>query len=165
MTYAYDHVPSPIGTLKIAAGDNGLVALLWENDDPKRVRMSASRHEPDHPILQQTRHQLAQYFAGQRKEFAIPIDLIGTDFQRRVWHALLEIPYGRTRTYASIAESVGAPNGARATGAAVGRNPISIIAPCHRAVGSDGSLTGFAGGLEAKRFLLALEEAGAGTLL
>lgn len=165
MTYAYDHVPFPLGHLKIVAGDNGLVALLWENDDPKRVRLSTSGHEPDHPILQQTKHQLAQYFAGQRKEFAIPLNLIGTDFQRRVWHALLEIPYGETRTYAGIAASVGAPSGARATGAAVGRNPISIIAPCHRAVGADGSLTGFAGGLEAKRFLLALEGASRGGLL
>lgn len=100
---------------------------------------------------------MQEYFAGQRIRFELPLDFVGTEFQRRVWGALLEIPYGETRTYRDIAHSLGQPAAMRAVGAASGRNPISIVTPCHRVIGADGSLTGFAGGLSAKQFLLGHE--------
>jgi methylated-DNA-[protein]-cysteine S-methyltransferase len=105
----------------------------------------------------ETERQLGEYFAGQRKVFALKLDFAGTPFQRRVWEALLTIPHGETRSYAQIASQIGSPKAVRAVGAANGRNPISIIAPCHRVVGATGKLTGFAGGLETKAYLLALE--------
>jgi methylated-DNA-[protein]-cysteine S-methyltransferase len=111
----------------------------------------------EHPILVQTERQLGEYFAGTRTAFDLPLDPVGTDFQRRVWRALLTIPYGQTRSYADIARQVGSPAAVRAVGAANGRNPISIITPCHRVIGSTGQLTGFAGGLETKAYLLNLE--------
>lgn len=109
----------------------------------------------------ETRRQLDEYFARRRTCFDLALEFIGTDFQRRVWAALMSIPYGQTRTYAEIAAALGKPSAARAVGAANGRNPISIVAPCHRVIGAGGALTGFAGGLGAKRFLLDLEGAGA----
>ena len=112
---------------------------------------------PDHPVLLEAEQQLREYFAGERREFTVPLDLGGTPFQNRVWRALLSIPFGETRTYTEIARQIGKPAAVRAVGAANGRNPISIIAPCHRVLGSTGNLTGFAGGLQAKAHLLALE--------
>jgi methylated-DNA-[protein]-cysteine S-methyltransferase len=153
----YKFVPSPVGTLKLVANAQGLIAVLWENDDPKRVRLADAVHAPDHEFLLTAERELGEYFAGARTEFAVDLDFAGTPFQRKVWKALLEIPFGETRTYMHIATRVGSANGARAVGAAIGKNPVSIIAPCHRVVGSNGSLTGFAGGLDAKRYLLALE--------
>ena len=114
---------------------------------------------PDHPVLVETERQLGEYFAGERRTFDVPLSFAGTDFQKRVWAALLAIPFGETRSYGEIADQLGAPGASRAVGAANGRNPISIIAPCHRVLGSNGKLTGFAGGLEAKAFLLDLERA------
>ncbi len=110
-------------------------------------------------MLRQAEQQLADYFAGTLRRFSVPLDFRGTDFQKSVWAALLTIPFGETRSYSQIACAIGRPRAVRAVGAANGRNPISIIAPCHRVVGADGSLTGFAGGLEAKRTLLELERA------
>ena len=150
-------MPSPVGRLTLVAGETALVAILWENDDPARVRLGASVEQPDHPILLRTETQLGEYFAGVRETFDIALDFIGTEFQKQVWAALLRIPFGETRTYAQIAREIGNPKSVRAVGAANGRNPISIVAPCHRVVGSNGSLTGFAGGLDAKRRLLSLE--------
>jgi len=160
MTYAYALYPSPVGTLTLVASDAGLVAILWENDREDRVRLGAMTEQADHPLLVETRRQLDDYFAGTRTRFALPLDFHGTDFQKSVWAALLTIPAGETRSYADIAAQIGRPGACRAVGAANGRNPISIIAPCHRVIGSDGSLTGFAGGLEGKKFLLELEQAG-----
>jgi methylated-DNA-[protein]-cysteine S-methyltransferase len=147
---------SPVGELTLVAKDGGLVAILWENDKPDRVRLGALSEKADHPVLVETERQLGEYFAGERRAFDVPLS--GSDFQRSVWSALLTIPFGETRSYGEIAQQVGKPSASRAVGAANGRNPISIIAPCHRVVGSTGKLTGFAGGLEAKRFLLELEQ-------
>ena len=154
MTLVFKHVPSPVGALKLVASDVGLVAILWENDDPGRVRLGAMDERRDHSVLAETARQLADYFAGRRREFTVPLDVRGTDFQKAVWTALLAIPYGETRTYGELARSLGKPHAARAVGAANGRNPISIVAPCHRVLGSNGALTGFAGGLTAKEHLL-----------
>lgn len=157
MTYSYTTFPSPVGALKLVASDQGLTAILWENDDPDRVRLGAMSERPDHPVLAETVRQLTDYFARTRTRFDLPLDFRGTDFQRSVWAALLTIPFGETRSYADIAAQIGRPTATRAVGAANGRNPISIIAPCHRVIGSNGSLTGFAGGLKAKEYLLGLE--------
>lgn len=150
-------IDSPVGPLTLAASDEGLVAVLWADDDPLRVRIGPLVAEDAHPILVAAAAQLRGYFAGERTAFDLPLDWRGTDFQKRVWAALLTIPYGETRSYGAIADAVGRPGAARAVGAANGRNPLSIIAPCHRVVGSGGHLTGFAGGLAAKALLLALE--------
>jgi methylated-DNA-[protein]-cysteine S-methyltransferase len=143
--------------LKLVASDKGLTAILWENDNPKRVRIGEVEESADHPVLVRTEKQLNEYFAGKRTRFDLELDFIGTAFQKQVWAALLAIPFGETRSYGQIAADLGKPSAARAVGAANGKNPISIIAPCHRVIGSNGDLTGFAGGLDNKRYLLALE--------
>lgn len=157
MALSYKYATSPLGELKLIASERGLAAILWPNENPKRVRLGELIENVGHPILRQTEEQLREYFAGARTQFTVPLDLIGTDFQKKVWTALLGIPFGETRTYGELAKHIGQPTAARAVGAANGKNPISIITPCHRAIGSDGSLTGFAGGLEAKLYLLTLE--------
>lgn len=157
MIYIHKIITSPVGRLELVARGDGLAAILWENDDPKRVRLGERSENPDHPVLLETERQLGEYFAGVRTDFTVPLDLAGTQFQKTVWQALLTIPFGETRTYADIARQIGHPTAYRAMGAANGRNPVSIIVPCHRAIGSDGQLHGFAGGLDAKRYLLALE--------
>jgi methylated-DNA-[protein]-cysteine S-methyltransferase len=159
MTYAFKFVSSPVGLLKLVANDLALVAILWENDDPKRVRLGSLVEDVDHPILCLAEQQLGEYFAGARKSFDLPLDFAGTPFQKKVWSELLNIPFGQTRTYGQIANAIGKPRAFRAVGAANGKNPISIVAPCHRVIGKDGSLTGFAGGLEAKECLLEIEAA------
>ncbi len=159
MTYACKIIDSPVGKLTLVASDQGLAAILWENDDPGRVRLAPLVEQADHPILTETTRQLDAYFAGERKAFTVPLDFNGTEFQKSVWAALLTIPFGETRSYGEIARQIGRPRAARAVGAANGRNPISIIAPCHRVIGSTGRLTGFAGGLAAKEHLLGLEGA------
>lgn len=156
-SYVGKVIDSPVGQLKLVASERGLAAILWENDNPRRVPLGEVLESDDHPILLETERQLREYFAGQRKEFALPLDFRGTEFQRRVWAALLTIPFGETRSYAQIAQQIGCPAAVRAVGAANGRNPLSIIAPCHRVVGSNGKLTGFAGGLENKAQLLSME--------
>lgn len=157
MSYAYKMIDSPVGQLKLVASDKGLAAILWENEDPNRVRFGPLTEIPQHPILRETERQLGQYFAGQLKAFTVPLDFKGTAFQKSVWAALLTIPFGETRSYSEIARQIGKPKAFRAVGAANGKNPISIIAPCHRVIGSSGALTGFAGGLAAKERLLKLE--------
>ncbi|WP_019833041.1 methylated-DNA--[protein]-cysteine S-methyltransferase [Sphingomonas sp. PR090111-T3T-6A] len=157
MAYACKTMASPVGTLTLVASDAGLVAILWENDDPRRVPLPELVEEPDNALLCETQSQLGEYFTGGRTQFTVPLDFHGTDFQKSVWAALLQIPFGETRSYAEIARAIGNPAAIRAVGAANGRNPISIIAPCHRVIGSNGALTGFAGGLPAKQHLLALE--------
>ena len=148
---------SPVGELKLVASDRGLAAILWENDDPDRVRLGATVKAPQHPLLVEAERQLRAYFAGTLKRFTLPIDFVGTAFQKAVWTALLGIPFGETRTYAQIARQIGKPEAVRAVGAAIGRNPISIAIPCHRVIGSNGTLTGYAGGLQAKAYLLGIE--------
>jgi len=155
--YFYKVLPSPVGSLTLVASDQGLAAILWENDDPKRIRLHSLQHDETHPILLETERQLNAYFTGKLERFSVALDFAGTEFQKKVWAALLTIPFGETRTYAQIAEQIGNPKAVRAVGAANGRNPISIIAPCHRVIGTNGKLTGFAGGLETKSFLLGIE--------
>jgi methylated-DNA-[protein]-cysteine S-methyltransferase len=155
--YFYKTMHSPVGELKLVATDEGLAAILWENDDPQRVRMNLAAENKTHPILVAAERQLNEYFAGQRSAFDLKLDFAGTEFQRKVWAALLTIPFGETRSYGQIAKQIGNPKAVRAVGAANGKNPISIVAPCHRVIGSNGKLTGFAGGLEAKAHLLGLE--------
>jgi len=157
--HVYKHVNSPVGTLTLVATDDGLAAILWEHERPHRVRVNLEAEDRRHPVLVETERQLAEYFAGRRKRFALKLDVSGTPFQRKVWNALLTIPFGETRSYAQIAKQIGHPSAVRAVGAANGRNPLSIVAPCHRVIGSTGALTGFAAGLEVKARLLALEGA------
>jgi methylated-DNA-[protein]-cysteine S-methyltransferase len=157
MTYEYKVIDSPVGKLKLVASENGLAAVLWEKENPRRVPLGSMTEAPRNKLLLEAERQLGQYFAGKLKRFTLPLDFNGTDFQKSVWEALLTIPFGETRSYGAIAEQIGRPDAPRAVGAANGRNPISIIAPCHRVIGSSGKLTGFAGGLEAKQYLLDLE--------
>lgn len=157
MTYFYKEMKSPIGLLKLVANKERLAAILWENDDPKRVRLNPLEENRNHPTLLETERQLNDYFAGKLARFSAKLDFTGTAFQKKVWSALLTIPFGETRSYAQIARQIGRPTAVRAVGAANGKNPISIIAPCHRVIGSNGKLTGFAGGMRTKAFLLKLE--------
>lgn len=158
MELAFMYMPSPVGRLKLVATDSALVAVIWDNENPKRVRQAELVEQLDHPILLDAQQQLNEYFQGQRQTFELPLDFEGTEFQKKVWQALLNIPFGETRSYRQIAEQVGSPKAVRAVGAANGQNPISIIAPCHRVIGSGGKLVGFAGGLDNKEILLKLEE-------
>ena len=162
MSFAWKFMQSPVGRLKLAASDNGLVAVLWQNDRPTRVRLEEMVEDERHPILVETERQLGEYFAGKRKEFSIALDMRGTQFQKDVWELLLSIPFGETRNYGQLARQLGNPQATRAVGAANGRNPISIIVPCHRVIGASGKLTGFAGGLDIKAHLLALERGESG---
>lgn len=157
MKLSYMYLASPVGQLKLVANEQALVAVLWENENPKRVRLAELLEEAQHPVLLETARQLNEYFAGQRRQFDLLLDFEGTDFQQKVWQALLSIPFGETRSYKQIAEQIGNPKAVRAVGAANGKNPISIIAPCHRVIGASGKLVGFAGGLENKDILLKIE--------
>lgn len=150
---------SPLGPLELVASHDGLVAVLWPDDSPERVRLAGDMVEaPENDVLVQTVTQLDEYFGGTRQSFDVPLDLRGTEFQVAAWTALADIPFGETATYGEQAAWLGRPKAVRAIGAANGRNPVSIVLPCHRVVGANGSLTGFAGGLAAKRFLLDLEQ-------
>ncbi|HMA48246.1 MAG TPA: methylated-DNA--[protein]-cysteine S-methyltransferase [Magnetospirillaceae bacterium] len=155
--FSFTWIDSPVGGLKLVARGEAIAAILWEKDDPRRVKLGPMEQEDDHPALTEAGRQLGAYFRGERRGFDLPLAFAGTDFQKQVWQALLAIPYGETRSYGEIARRIGSPEAVRAVGAANGRNPISIVAPCHRVIGVSGALTGFAGGLEAKRYLLALE--------
>ncbi|BAO94186.1 methylated-DNA--protein-cysteine methyltransferase (plasmid) [Caballeronia insecticola] len=150
---------SPVGKLTLVAREAALAAILWERERPGRVRLGEMVESGDDRFLGTVESQLNEYFAGQRDRFDVPLHFEGTEFQRAVWTALLQIPYGETRTYGEIASQIRRPTAVRAVGAANGRNPISIIAPCHRVIGASGELTGFAGGLPAKETLLSLEGA------
>lgn len=147
----YTRVDSPVGELLLAGDGESLTRLGFAGSPPPRGG------RPDHDAFAPVIEQLEQYFAGERHAFDVPLDLRGSDFQRDVWSALLEIPYGETATYGEIAERVGRPGKARAVGRANGSNPVAVIVPCHRVIGSDGSLTGYGGGMERKRLLLDLE--------
>lgn len=138
--------------LCITAQSDAIVRLSFLVQDAQVDRA------PEHPLLQRAVQQLEEYFSGQRMKFDLPLLLHGTEFQRTVWEELLRIPYGSTRSYGAIAACIGSPKAARAVGMACNRNPIAIVVPCHRVVGSNGTLTGYAGGLSRKQFLLELEE-------
>ena len=149
----YSRTSSPVGTLLLAVSERGLLALEFG-----RGRVPTDWVESEEKTAPCAR-QLAEYFSGRRRRFDLALDLRGTDFQKRCWQELLKIPYGETRSYADIARAIGSPSAVRAVGLANGQNPIAIIVPCHRVIGSDGSLTGYGGGLEIKRKLLELEGA------
>jgi methylated-DNA-[protein]-cysteine S-methyltransferase len=157
MSLSCKFVDSPIGKLKLVASDKGLAAVLWETENPRRVRLEEVVENPNHPVLREAERQLKEYFAGKRQSFSLPLDMRGTPFQNQVWEALLAIPFGETRSYGQLANQLGNPKATRAVGAANGRNPIAIVVPCHRVIGLSGKLTGFAGGLQAKAHLLDLE--------
>lgn len=158
MSATHTTIDSPIGELTLVARDGVLSGIYfpghWHMPAPEVFGVRGDSG------FKQVQEQLGQYFAGQRTEFALETALVGDDFQRRVWKLIDRIPYGQTTTYGEIAEELGGSAPAREVGAAVGRNPLSIVVPCHRVVGKDGKLTGYAGGLERKRFLLELEGAG-----
>jgi methylated-DNA-[protein]-cysteine S-methyltransferase len=155
--YVYKMIDSPVGRLTLIATDAGLAGILWPDDRPGRVRLPLEAHDDTHPVLVEAERQLTEYFAAGRTVFTVPLDPSGTPFQRKVWGALQTIPYGQTRSYGEIARQIGHPDAVRAVGAANGRNPLSIVTPCHRVIGTNGKLTGFAGGLPVKAQLLALE--------
>jgi methylated-DNA-[protein]-cysteine S-methyltransferase len=144
--------------LQLIASDQGLAAVLWPHEDGRRVRLGPFTPERSNALLDETQRQLDGYFNGSLRAFSLPLDMRGTTFQQRVWRALLGIPWGQTRSYGELAHALGCPAAARAVGAANGRNPLSIIVPCHRLLGADGSLTGFAGGIEVKQHLLQMEQ-------
>jgi methylated-DNA-[protein]-cysteine S-methyltransferase len=152
---------SPLGSLLLAASGQGLCGLYFE--EHRHFRGAQGWVEMrDHPHLQRAAEQLDDYFAGKRRVFDLPLDLAGTPFQQKVWAQLPQVPYGATVSYLLHARAVGAGHAVRAVGTAIGRNPVSIIVPCHRILGSDGALAGYAGGLERKRYLLAFEAGASG---
>ena len=160
MKLFFKDINSPVGKLKLVANEEALVAILWEKEKIGRVRLEKMQALNDHPFLIQTENQLKEYFSGKRKIFNLPLAPIGTPFQQRVWAELRTILFGETRSYGELAKNLGSPKSSRAVGAANGRNPISIIVPCHRVIGKNGKLTGFAGGLDKKEILLKLEMEG-----
>jgi methylated-DNA-[protein]-cysteine S-methyltransferase len=157
MMLVHKKIPSVVGELTLVAEADALVAVLWERERIGRVRLPQSIPAEKHRVLEETQRQLEEYFAGRRVVFELPLRMRGTEFQMRVWEGLRAIPPGELWSYSQLAQAIGCAGSARAVGAAVGRNPISIIVPCHRVVGWDGGLTGFAGGLEAKRVLIGIE--------
>lgn len=163
MTVTSQHcvVESPVGPLTLACADGAVSGLyfLGHSHPPRPADLGALVSAEDDAVLAIAAGQLREYFAGTRTQFTMPLAPRGTDFQLRVWELLRTIPHGQTRSYAELAEDLGNPAAIRALAAANGRNPISIIVPCHRVIGSDGSMVGYAGGLARKRFLLELEDA------
>ena len=155
MPFYFCHYDSPIGRLDLIANQQALVAVLSETT----TLLQDAIFDPEQPILQQTKIQLDEYFLGQRREFDLALEPQGTDFQKRAWQALRQIPYGETRSYLQQAQMLAQPKAVRAVGAANGKNPILIIIPCHRVIGSNGKLVGFSSGIEKKQFLLNLEQA------
>ena len=147
------YLPSPLGLLRLCTRDGKLHSIEFENQHDGSVASARA----DDPVLAETAQQLQDYFARRRQDFDLPLAPVGTPFQQTVWAALRDIPYGEVRSYRDIARTIGREKAVRAVGAANGRNPLPIVVPCHRVIGSDGSLTGFAGGLEAKQRLLQLE--------
>ena len=163
-TFYYSRIDSLAGPLLLGVSDQGLVVLEFDHGvfPPKRPHAEWKESaQATQPYIR----ELKEYFAGKRREFTFPLDLRGTDFQVKCWRALLDIPYGETRTYADIARAVGQPRGFRAVGLANNRNPIAIVVPCHRVIASDGTLCGYGGGLDVKRRLLELEGAWSAQLI
>ena len=149
----YAVMKSPIGVLTVASTERGIASIQFGN----RVPEEAAGNMADDSANAETMQQLSEYFEGKRMRFELPLDVQGTAFQKAVWHELLRIPYGETRSYGEIAEAIGRPGAARAVGMANHDNPVAVVIPCHRVVGKDGSLTGYAGGLDLKAQLLSIE--------
>ncbi|MGJ1430599.1 methylated-DNA--[protein]-cysteine S-methyltransferase [Sphingobacterium spiritivorum] len=153
----YKDMPSPLGVIRLVATDVGLAAILWEGEDYSRAKLSTPERNDQNPILLKTEQQLKEYFAKARTTFDIPLDFSGTEFQKKVWNALLNVPFGKTKTYGELARVLGDIKAVRAVGGALNKNPIAIIVPCHRIVGASGKMIGFAGGIANKTILLHLE--------
>ena len=153
----YKDINSPVGLIRLIASGIGLMGVLWEGEHYTRTKLPEAVPDDEDPILMQAGQQLKEYFAKERKVFSIPLDLKGTEFQLSVWHALLDIPYGTTKTYGALARKLGDIKAVRAVGGALNKNPVAIIVPCHRVVGASGKLVGFAGGVENKLILLDIE--------
>lgn len=147
----YQTLPTPLGELTIVATQNAIVEAKFSSEEPINSHRSLT------PLIEKATQQLREYFARERTEFNLPVEPTGTEFQLQVWNELLKIPYGKVINYGAQAKQLGKPNASRAVGAANGKNPIAVIIPCHRVIGANGSLTGYAGGLNIKRELLALE--------
>ncbi|CAE6951311.1 methylated-DNA--[protein]-cysteine S-methyltransferase [Vibrio sp. B1FLJ16] len=156
MKTIYTEMPSPLGKVTIQTSSEGLVGVWFETCTTKPDVLG--ERDEHHPILTQAVAQLEEYFSGLRNEFDLPLAAAGTDFQNQVWHALTNIPYGETWSYQDLANAIGNPKAVRAVGMANGKNPISVVVPCHRVIGKSGKLTGYAGGVERKQRLLALEQ-------
>ncbi len=155
--YVFKDMPSPLGELRLIATQSGLAAVLWDGEDYQRTKLPGAQRSDQHPILLTAEQQLREYFAKTRTTFDLPLDVTGTEFQRKVWTALLELPFGTTKTYGELARSLGDIKAVRAVGGALNKNPVAIIVPCHRVIGASGQLVGFAGGLHNKSLLLELE--------
>ncbi len=152
------HYDSPVGRLEIVEEDNCITQVLFSHEKPTGSNAPLNGYQPEEsPLIKEACKQLAEYFAGQRQTFSLPLAPRGTPFQKAVWQALQAIPFGETRSYKDIAIAVGSPKGFRAVGMANNRNPIAIIVPCHRVIGHNKQLVGYAGGLDTKKFLLDLE--------
>lgn len=158
-TYWSGALKAPVGRIVVIAGDRGVHNVMFEPDGlPRSLEGATVVNKPSHPVVAAALTQLREYFAGTRTSFDLKLDLEGTEFQIAAWRALSKVPYGRTASYAQQAAGIGRPTATRAVGAANGRNPVAIVLPCHRIVGSNGSLTGFAGGLDTKQWLLEHEQ-------
>lgn len=155
----YTLLDGPLGTLTLTSDGRHLTGIHFPRRDGRPAVERAWRRDDDAPVLVRARAQLAEYFSGKRKRFDLPLRPEGTAFQQAVWRALLKVPFGETSTYGALAAAIGRPGAARAVGAAVGANPLAVVVPCHRIIGADGTLTGYAGGLARKTKLLALEAA------
>lgn len=157
MNMLFKTISSPVGPLTLTEQDGALCGLTFGEKPICDTALPGIVMPGDCPLFAQTEKELSEYFAGKRKVFTVPVSLSGTGFQLKVWQALTDIPYGETRSYGDIAKAIGSPNSCRAVGGANHNNPVSIIVPCHRVIGADGSLTGYGGGLTIKRYLLRLE--------
>ncbi len=158
LKYAYKEISSPVGTLRLITSDKALIAVLFGRYESfSLIKRDEMAENNNHPLLLKTERQLKEYFDNKRKTFDIPIEFIGSEFQKKVWEALLTIPFGKTKSYGELAKQIGEPDMARAVGGALNKNPIPIIVPCHRVIGATGKLVGFGGGLQNKTILLDLE--------
>ncbi len=158
MNYFSKKMKSPVGTLTLVANDHRLIAVLWEKERLGRVKLPSFKENKTHPLLLEAETQLKEYFEGKQIHFDLPLEFQGTEFQKKVWKNLQKIPYGKTYSYSDLAKKIGSPLSSRAVGAANGKNPLSIVCPCHRVIGKSGKLVGFAGGLNNKIYLLQLEQ-------
>ncbi len=158
MANRFTYYDSPLGAVTLQANEQGLLGVWFETHTTKPEDLGTQ--EDSFPIFQSVKEQLDRYFAGEAVQFDIPIAATGTPFQQSVWHALTTIPYGETWSYAQLADAIGNPKAVRAVGLANGKNPVSVIVPCHRVIGKNGKLTGYAGGIERKQRLLAIEGIG-----
>ncbi|MEM7007971.1 MAG: methylated-DNA--[protein]-cysteine S-methyltransferase [Thermodesulfobacteriota bacterium] len=157
MKYFYTNMTSPVGKLTLVADEHNLCAICFPNQKPDKRKFPNLKKNENLRVLKSSVNQLSDYFAGKTQKFDLPLRPVGTDFQENVWKALRSIKYGKTVSYGDIAKKIGNPKAVRAVGSAIGKNPLSIIVPCHRVIGANGKLTGFAGGLKTKEFLLNFE--------